>query len=244
MLQDLKAWLFRPRMIGSLILAVIIVAGSHFLSTLNLTQKLERLPALTTYVQQSLSSVDTIKIVNAFYYEFIGCEIVGEFPGYSIDCRGRGLAGPNLTYEERLGRGPEPKLSERFVTAVFNAVARLWNESTWLGLVIAVPAFWMAGVFMYNRLDGESPIVDFLYWTFATPVIASGVALALKILLLALVWIFSAALAGILWILATFGGLAFWLGRAWQVIETAEDIANARTDSSRDKPSDPSSGSG
>ncbi len=233
MLDRLKERLLSPRMIVSLILAVIIVGATHLITNINLIEKLQRLAGFTEYVDSSLTSVDTFKIVNVFYYEFIGCEIEGDFPKYGINCSGDGLSGPRMTETESRIYGQEKKLSQRFVEAVFNAIGRLWSESTWLGLAIFVPAMWVAGVFVHSRLPGENDFLDFLYFVFATPVVASGIALALKVLLLVLVWIFSAALGGVIWVVVTLSGFSFWISRGVEVYSTAHNIAEFQRESTR-----------
>jgi hypothetical protein len=62
-----------------------------------------------------------------------------------------------------------------------------------------------------------------------TPVVASVVALGLKWFLLLLVVLFSQALAGVAWVLATFPTAIKWLARTITLVKTAQDVESVAT---------------
>lgn len=99
----------------------------------------------------------------------------------------------------------KPDLIKGIFIAFINTLGRIGKEATWLGIVIYVFSFGAGGYWLARKLDAASSApADWLVWVVLTPAVASVIALGLKWLLLLRVKLFSAMLAGIAWVLATF----------------------------------------
>lgn len=213
MSQSTSRLLRRPSA-AAIVLALFLAGAGHLINSYGVVGPLG---SFTDYLKRSLESFDALRVGGVFYFELTGCEVR----------TGGGFHGVECTQSYRA-----PGSSESVVAylgkAVVNTAEAIWNGSTGLGLFVYAAALLASAWWLTARLyDGEDSVFSLPFWLgllVLTPALASLTALGLKWLLLLFVLLFSQVLAGVVWVLATFGGLIAWLGTGWSVFSKAQQI--------------------
>jgi hypothetical protein len=89
---------------------------------------------------------------------------------------------------------------------LFTTLGDIWTDSSTLGAVLFITLTLIAAILIYVVLDFENMYLRTAVVLLLTPAVASIMALALKLLLIILISIFSGVLGGVAWIIITFGG--------------------------------------
>lgn len=219
----------RPPTIAALVIAAALVLAGRWLSG---EQILAGLTSITLYLRQSLESFDALHVARTFYAELTGCHMLWMPTGFEMDCA------PGLDTLDRLNGKSDPHPLLALVLAIFSTIGSLWSGSTWLGLVFYALALVASGAALAALMKpGDEPVL-WLIWLLLIPLGAGVIGLLLKWVLLLFVLLFSEVLAGIVWILATFGAAIAWLR---SVLDTAHnvDAAMVGTIASTAPPQDP-----
>jgi hypothetical protein len=211
-MSSLFPWLSRPPTIAAIVVAIVLVMAGRFVSG---EQILVWLTSITLYLRQSLESFDALHVARTFYAELTGCHMLWTPSGFEMNCA------PGLDTLDHLGGKSEPHPLIALIMAVFNTIGSLWSGSTWLGLIFYAFALVASGVALAAIMKPEDEPVLWLIWLLLIPAAGGMIALLLKWVLLLFVLIFSEALAGIVWIIATFGTAIVWLR---SVLDTAHNV--------------------
>lgn len=202
----------RPPTIAAIVIAVALVLASQWVSG---EQILAGLTSVTLYLRQSLESFDAFHVARTFYAELTGCHMHWTPTGFEMDCA------PGLDTLDRLNGKSDPHPLVALVLAIFNTIGSLWSGSTWLGLVFYALALVASGAALAAIMKpGDEPVL-WLIWLLLIPVGAGVIGLLLKWVLLLFVLLFSEVLAGLVWIVATFGAAIAWLR---SVLDTAHNV--------------------
>lgn len=195
-------------------LALILAGAGHLVSSYGV---LGPLASFTDHLQRSLESFDAMRVGTVFYAELTGCEIRAGGGFFGVECA-----------QAYRPPGPPESAVVQLLKAVANTAAIIWNGSTGLGLLIygaaLVASAWWLGTRLHGGEDSLSWPPFWLGLLVLSPAIASLVALGLKWSLLLFVLLFSQVLAGVVWVLATCGGLIAWLGTGWSIFSKAHQI--------------------
>jgi hypothetical protein len=205
-------WLRRPPSLAAIIVAVVLFGLGQLFKRYGV---MGPLADFTVYLDHSLRSFDAMTIGTTFYRELTGCV----YESGALVC----APGPDTT--DTLMGAPSNGLLASILVAVINTIAIVFEQATWLGVVIYVVALVAAAVLVANMLDiEESGFIGILLIIVLTPAAASLAALALKWLLLLFVFLFSWVLAGIAWVVTTSAGLFAWLNMGNEVLSSAHEI--------------------
>jgi len=207
----------------AIVLASLLVGAGYLINTYGVLTPLAR---FTQYIERSLESFDATNLARTFYYELTGCTIKGaEGTGVSVVCEPEDAGTLDALCCTRTG---ECENQTGFLEGIFMATVKtaegLWSGSTWLGVLLFAGALTLSGIWLAKTLSPQDEPALWLLWLLLVPAMASLAALVLKWLLLLFVVLFSQALAGIVWAVATFGGVIVWFKAGLQVFTTAHQI--------------------
>jgi hypothetical protein len=225
MIDRFLRWLRRPVTIVWLIAAAGLMVVGHYLDAHG---GLDGLRRFTAYLERSLGSFDALHVGTMYIKDLTGCDLVTEPSRVALACPPARSGSDRL--QGRLRGETEPGLITGMVMAVGSTLTRLWREATWLGAAIHLLLLGAAVYWLARTLDVTTggPF-SWLLCLALTPVVASVVALGLKWFLLLLVVLFSQALAGVAWVLATFPTAIKWLARTITLVKTAQDVESVAT---------------
>jgi len=211
-MRTLFPWLGRPPTIAAILAAIVLVAAGRLVTG---EQILAGLTSMTLYLRQSLESVDAFHVARTFYAELTGCRMQWTASGFEMNCA------PGLDTFDRLAGQSDPHPLIVLMLAVVNTVGSLWSGTTWLGLVFYAVALPAGAAVLAAIVKPQDEPVLWLIWLLLIPVAAGVIALLLKWVLLVFAVLFSEALAGIAWVIATFGTAIVWLR---SVLDTAHSV--------------------
>jgi hypothetical protein len=215
MLDYVFPWIRKRPGLASLAGGVVLVVLGHLFEKYGI---LTPLTQVTQYLYDSLSSFDATRVGTIFYRELTGCEVVEN----GIAC----VPGPDTTDQLRmtLEGQQQPGMLTTLFLAVINTVGFVFANSTWLGIIIYLLTVAASIAILLAMVEDGGGFLGFLVFVLIAPALSTLIALAMKWVLLLFVMLFSEVLAGVAWIIVTFGSFFTWLNMGHQVLSHAHQL--------------------
>lgn len=211
-MQDrIVAWFKKPRNLVTLGLAVVLMILGHLLEGADV---LGWLADVTRAFQTALGSVDALRIADLFYLRLSGCHVDQVETGVSFVCDGQNAI-------ERFGTSPVVLAVFAPLDAAWATLVTLFVETTVLAKILLLVAIVASAVVLYKKLGiAEKGPFGHALWIVLIPAAAGLLVLAMKWLLLAITFLFSAVLG----LLITFAVVIKWALAASEAWERAHKL--------------------